>query len=702
MMRNLTLFLACSLTFSLFAATGGPDAYGYLWKDSDEPDGPVFDWIDITTTGTLVSGLGDDNRVGPFVMETDMPFYWYGRKLVWIGSNGYIAFNGVGNLASPFPAIPTAGGVNDHIDALGSDLNFAGAGNQGRCYWQDETDRTIISWVGVPFWSPLAPSYTGENSFQIILSKTDSTITFQYLTQTGLTQNNDIVIGIESVAGSIGLQHSNDVYPATNYAVRFYMPPASTLEVKDATVNWSTAVGSAGVFRTRNGAPFAMIANVSNIGNTDIGGFNVQGQLLNSGGAVQASGQVTLGNIVPGLDTTFTYPAFFNPTTSGIYRYRNTISGIAGELVTTNNERIQEVVVVDTTTATHDLNFHGATDDGIGLGWNGGNGGVGVRIAPPYYPAYVTHYTVRIASNTGNVGYTLKVYDDDGPAGRPGTLLDSINIAPSQAVAGSQVFTLTAPITVTSGAVYVQWYMLGANINIAQDITPPFSLQSYEVLDNTWADYRDREVADFFLGLRLSQVPVFDVGCTGFFGLADGQEIGSQTAVRAWVTNFGNQPVSSFAVKYRFGNGAISTQNYSGTPVNPGAQTLVTFSTYFLPTADANDALCAWSEMSNDAQATNDTTCVQLQTWVGLVENTLERVTLAPNPATEGTMIIGLPSATWELRLFDATGRAVVQHKVATTGSPLQVALNGLAEGTYRLLLTGDAGQWNSTLVVRR
>jgi hypothetical protein len=44
----------------------------------------------------------------------------------------------------------------------------------------------------------------------------------------------------------------------------------------------------------------------------------------------------------------------------------------------------------------------------------------------------------------------------------------------------------------------------------------------------------------------------------------------------------------------------------------------------------------------------------------------------------------------------------VVQHKVATTGSPLQVALNGLAEGTYRLLLTGDAGQWNSTLVVRR
>lgn len=699
MNRTSTLLVATILSINTWAATGGPDAYGYLWKDSNEPDGPVFNWIDITNTGTLVTGLGDDNRIGPFVMETDMPFYWYGRKLFWVGSNGYIAFNGVGNLASPFPAIPTAGGVNDHLAAMGSDLNFSGVGNPGRCYWFDETDRTIISWVGVPFWSPSAPSYTGSNSFQIILDKTDSTITFQYLQQTGLTQNNDLVIGIESVAGSIGLQHSNDVYPATNYAIRFYMPPSSTLEVKDATVNWSTAVGSGGVFRSRNGASFAMIANVSNIGNTNVGGFNVQGQMLNASGAVLVSDQTSIGNIIPGLDTTFTYSSFFAPTTAGIYRYRNTISGITGELVTTNNERTHEVVVVDTTTATHDLNFHGAMDDGIGLGWNGGNGGIGVRIVPPYYPAYVTHYTIRIASNTGNVGYTLKVYDDDGPGGRPGTLLDSLNIAPAQATAGNQVFTLNAPLTVTSGAVYVQWYMLGANINIAQDITPPFSLQTYEVLDNIWADYRDRETADFFLGLRLSQVPVFDVGCTGFFGLEEGQDIGTQTAVRAWVTNFGNQPVTTFNVKYRFGNGPVSTQTYNGTAIAPGGQTLVTFSNYLVPTADASDDLCAWSELVNDANATNDTTCVQLQTWVGLAERPLLPVTLVPNPAADITMLNGLPAGTWDLHIVDATGRMVLQQRLVANGSPVALPLAGMAEGTYHLRIGNTTGLWNGALV---
>lgn len=693
------LLFSALLCASLFAAQGGPDAYGYIWKDSNEPDGPVFSWIDITTTGQMVMGLGDDNVVGPYVMDTDMPFYWYARKNIWIGSNGYIAFNG-GNIASPFPLIPTSGGVNDYIAGMASDLNFLGAGNPGRCYYLDLGDQTIVSWIDVPFWSPLAPTYTGSNSFQIILDKLDSSITVQYLTQQGLTQNNDLKLGIESVAGSIGLQHSSNVYPVTGIAIRYYMPPNSTLAILDATPAWNGNPTTGGIFRSRNGAQYQMVANVLNIGNTPTGAFSFSGSLLNAGGATIITATQAIANINPGLDQTVPFAPTWTPNPAGTYRFQTSITGIPGELVTTNNQNVQEVVVVDTTTATHDLRFHGTTDNGVGISWNGGNGGVGMHFIPPYYPAYATHTTVRIVSNTGLAGYTMKVYDDDGVGGLPGTLLDSVYISPAQAVAGDQVIPLSAPITITSGGVYVEWYMLGANINIGVDANPPFSLRSYEVIDGVWAEYRDRTIQDFFIGLRLAQVPIFDVGCDGFFNLADGQAIGGQTAIRPWVRNYGNQAVSSLNVHYRFGNGNVVTQAYTGPAINPGQQQLFTFSTYFTPTGDETGSLCAWTSLGTDAQATNDTSCVLLNTYVGIEESALAAISLAPVPANDALRVDGLPSGMLELRIVDATGRTV-RNMNAQGGTSLSVGTLDLQPGAYHLLVGHNGAQRSLAFMVQ-
>ena len=694
-----TLLFGVLLHASLFGAMGGPDAYGYLWKDSNEPGGPVFSWIDITATGTMITGLGDDNVVGPFVMDTDMPFYWYARKNIWIGSNGYIAFNG-GNIASPFPLIPTSGGVNDYIAGMASDLNFLGANNPGRCYYLDLGDTTIVSWIDVPFFSPTAPTYTGSNTFQIILNKLDSSITVQYLTQSGLTLNTDLKMGIESVAGSIGLQHSSNIYPTVGIAVRYYMPVSTTLQILDATVGWNGQDGTGGIFRSRNGSAFRMRANALNVGNTDTGPFSFTGTLLNAGGATQITATQPISNIIPGLDTTVLFAPTWVPTPAGTYRFNTSITGLTNELVTLNNQLTQEVVVVDTTMATHDLKYHGTTDNGVGLSWNGGNGGVGMYIKPPYYPAYATHTTVRIVSNTGAAGFTMRVYDDDAPGGLPGTLLDSVYMSPAQAVAGDLVIPLSAPLTITSGGVYVQWYMLGANVNIAQDITPPFSLQTYEVIDGVWAEYRDRTIQDFFIGLRLAQAPVNDVGCTGFFGLADGQAIGSQTAVRAWVRNFGNQPASAFDVHYRFGQGSVVTQAYNGPVINPGQQQLFTFSTYYIPTADDTDDLCAWTSMAGDDLASNDTACVLVNTYVGIEEGILSQIRLVPVPADEVLRVEGLSTGLWELRIADAAGR-VVRSTSSQGGSPVLIGTTDLMAGAYTLLLRGESGIAAKRFVIR-
>ena len=88
----LLLIVFSLLTVTASALTGGPDAYGYVWEDSNEPGGPAYSWVDITNTGTLVSGLADDNSVGMFPMGMSFHYYWGDYSQIKIGSNGWIGF----------------------------------------------------------------------------------------------------------------------------------------------------------------------------------------------------------------------------------------------------------------------------------------------------------------------------------------------------------------------------------------------------------------------------------------------------------------------------------------------------------------------------------------------------------------------------------------------------------------------------------
>ncbi|HEX2898032.1 MAG TPA: serine protease, partial [candidate division Zixibacteria bacterium] len=72
---------------------GGPDAFGYVWVDSDELGGPVFSWVDISGTGTdVISALNDDNFSGPYNIGFNFPFYTNNYNQLYVGSNGIIGF----------------------------------------------------------------------------------------------------------------------------------------------------------------------------------------------------------------------------------------------------------------------------------------------------------------------------------------------------------------------------------------------------------------------------------------------------------------------------------------------------------------------------------------------------------------------------------------------------------------------------------
>jgi len=133
------LFLSAAIAFGAVSthkytgnpwldAVGGPDTYGYRWADSNE-DSVDYQWIDITATGTLVTGLGDDNYVGPFNIGFDFNYYWYTVDQIIIGSNGYLKVPPGYNMSQTFPAtIPLSTPPNDFIAAYVMDLDFTERG----------------------------------------------------------------------------------------------------------------------------------------------------------------------------------------------------------------------------------------------------------------------------------------------------------------------------------------------------------------------------------------------------------------------------------------------------------------------------------------------------------------------------------------------------------------------------------------------
>lgn len=511
MKRNILIAIAILYHLSSFAASGGPDAFGYLWKDSNEPGGPVYNWIDITIKPNVVqvSGLSDDNNSGPFPIGFNFQYYWYQVSQFWVGSNGYISFSN-SQISSPFPVIPSAAQPQNFIAAFASDLNFDGAANPGDVYyWQNASNDTlIVSYVNVPFWSPNAANgyISGANTFQIILSMVDSSITFQYNLQNGTSSATTqfLSIGIENNSGSVGLQHSYGAYPPANFAMKYYYPGNSTYQVSDAAVMWNDNEETGARFLLNNSGAFPLTSLVKNTGNQNLAGFNTNAQVTNAIGTVMVSGSTAASIPNPGDEQLITQSTSFSPTATGTYSFKAETT-LSNDATPSNNAKTMELVVVDTNNVLVNLQYCDDTSEGAGLSWQGGNGGVGVYFEPPFHPFVIQRLEYFIISDPQAVGFTAKVNANDGINNGPGTELVNISVPTTSIVANSwnQVL-LSSPLTVSDTGVYVSWIMNGDGITIGQDQTLPLSNQTYEVLGAGWAVNRYREIEDVMVRMVVS------------------------------------------------------------------------------------------------------------------------------------------------------------------------------------------------------
>jgi len=195
---------------------GGPDGFGNYWIDSDEPGGPEFSWIDITSVGTPLEMSDDDNQ-GPFPLGIDFHYYGSTYSSVRICSNGFVSFTSTSGDFGNVP-IPSAGDPNNALFGFWDDLYPPGGGTVH--YYTDEANsRFIVQWTAVPHYDTGGP-YT----FQIILQPNE--VLYQYLSMGSPT--NDATIGIENAGGYDGLLVVfNADYVHDNLAVRTVVSTAA-------------------------------------------------------------------------------------------------------------------------------------------------------------------------------------------------------------------------------------------------------------------------------------------------------------------------------------------------------------------------------------------------------------------------------------------------------------------------------------------
>ncbi|MBL7922813.1 MAG: T9SS type A sorting domain-containing protein [Bacteroidia bacterium] len=520
-MKKILLLLLCIASgYGLYAQTsGGPDAYGYIWRDSNDPNGPAYNWVDIANDPSAieVTGLSDDNIVGPFFLPNPFQYYWYTVDRFWIGSNGYIVFSPNTSFAHPFPVIPTPDNKNNYVAPLMTDLNLdqtgTASGNPASCYYwySPNEDSVIVTWDSVPFWNTGSPSYIGENTFQIILNYNDSSITFQYLTQNGASVStlDFTTTGIENTSGNDGLMWAHDQYAPSQYAIKFYPPVSSTLQINDASTNYNDNPLTGAKFLSKNATgTFYLTAEVKNSGNTTLNPFNVTGVVRAQNNAIVVSNTAVTDTLQAGQTQLLSYANAFIPVNAGTFRFINTTT-LAGDAASSNDVKTMELQVVDTTLLDIELKYDNGTAAAGGISWNGGDGGCANYFIPPFYPCDITKVAAYIVADPNAVGYTMKVFDDDGPAGSAGTMLDSIYVAPGTfTLAAFNTSILTQAIRVDSGGFYVVWQMNGDGVSLGQNQIAPFSNRTFEVLSGTMSDYRYRDIEDLMIRANISRVGV--------------------------------------------------------------------------------------------------------------------------------------------------------------------------------------------------
>ena len=215
-----------------------PDSFGYRFKDSRMAGGPVYNWVEISGSGTQVLPSSDDSWASNINLGFFFNYYGTDYSQISIGNNGLL-FSGTASSKYVNQPITQTSDLHGFIAPFWDDL--VTWGTAGTVYYQ-----TLGSFPNRQFvteWYDNQHYYSSSSgaTFEAILYEGTNNIEFQYKDVSFGTVSSAVsgdnppydnggsaTVGIENPAGNIGLQYSYNTQAITpGLAILFKFPQFS-------------------------------------------------------------------------------------------------------------------------------------------------------------------------------------------------------------------------------------------------------------------------------------------------------------------------------------------------------------------------------------------------------------------------------------------------------------------------------------------
>jgi hypothetical protein len=687
-------------------ATGGPDDYGYIFKDETDSGGPTYNWID--TVGAISLNITGDDTFGMVPLPFTFLFYGTDYSYCYPSTNGQMGL-GTGIKAYSNYALPTTNLPANHLCPYWDDL-----------YVEGDSINVLYKLVGtapnrqfVVIWDSvrtLSGSY--RLVFEAILSESDQSITYQYRYLDPSARGQSATVGEQqSQTGNYYLQYSYDSSAlAEGRAIKFWRPQIT------ADVGTHRIVTPNGFYLMDTLHPAVVVRNY---GTDAQSGFGVKLDI----GTDYTSTVNVAGPLAPG--DTFVVNTFAPWVPADMGEYAVTCSTrLDGDLFTNNDKATTTTMIVSLLERFEPTNGGYTPVPGTGH-WTWREPAF-PRPAPPspkvwtipdsgtylaYESSYVASCKYIATRDTPQVMFYHWMFCED--------FYDGGNV--SYSTDNGSTWTIVDPYgtrpyedSLRPGergySDMIPWEMARFLIPVLEDSA--FKLR-WKFMTDLSVQKEGGWMIDDFAGIGIARPPE-DVGVVQIVAPGDTVRIGDTVAPRAAVQNFGSVE-RTFLVRFSVGDEYEDTASLT---LAAGMTDTVRFEDWTAESLGTFSVTCS-TELAGDADPANDAVhdSVVVALFVGVAEQdgplgvfSLENA--LPNPFTGSTVVrfgVARPGPT-NVSIYSAAGTLV--RTLCNSGlAPAHYSLvwdgrdeRGRAVGAGVYLMRMKAGDFNATrkLIMQR